>query len=80
VTSSSTYTGALDGIDGLDDSPICTRVEPWTWKKAVYRPRSEIKRLFGRLKGFRRIFGRFDRLDFMFIVFIYFAPIVEGLR
>ena len=46
----------------------------------MYRPRNEIGRLFRRLEGFRRIFGRFDKLDFVLIAFIYFAPIVEGLR
>ena len=33
-----------------------------------------------RLKGFRRIFSRFDKLDVMFIAFINFALIIEGLR
>ncbi|MGE3979207.1 MAG: IS5/IS1182 family transposase, partial [Nitrospira sp.] len=36
--------------------------------------------LFRRLKGFRRIFSRFEKLDVMFIAFIHFALIVEGLR
>jgi transposase len=59
--------------------PLCTRVEPWTYKKAVYRRRNEIERLFRTLKGFRRIFRRFDKLDFVFIAFIYFALIADGL-
>src|SRR5680860_1094852 len=42
--------------------------------------RNEIERLFRRLKGFRRIFSRFDKLDVMFIAFINFALIVDGLR
>jgi transposase len=58
----------------------CHRVDPWTYKKAMYRRRNEIERLFRRLKGFRRIFSRFDKRDFVFIAFIYFAFIVEGLR
>jgi transposase len=60
--------------------PKITRVEPWKYKKALYRRRNEIERLFRRLKGFRRIFSRFDKLDLVFIAFIYFALIVEGLR
>ncbi|MBS0422871.1 MAG: IS5/IS1182 family transposase, partial [Proteobacteria bacterium] len=39
----------------------------------------EIERLFRRLKGFRRIFSRFDKLDIIFLSFIYFALIVEAL-
>jgi transposase len=46
----------------------------------MYRRRNEIERLFRRLKGFRRIFSRFDKLDVMFTAFIHFALIVEGLR
>jgi transposase len=60
--------------------PQCTRLEPWTYKKAMYRRRDEIERLFRRLKGVRRIFSRFDKLDLVFIAFIYFALIVEALR
>ena len=40
----------------------------------------EIERLFRRLKGFRRVFSRFDKLDVMFTAFIHFALIVEALR
>jgi len=46
----------------------------------MYKRRNEIERLFRRLKGFRRIFSRFEKLDVMFIGFIYFALIVEALR
>jgi len=46
----------------------------------MYRRRSEIERLFRRLKGSRRIFSRFDKLHLMFIAFINFAPIVEASR
>ena len=45
-----------------------------------YKRRHEIERLFRRLKGFRRLFSRVETLDVMFVVFIHFALIVEGLR
>jgi transposase len=60
--------------------PLSTRVEPWTYSKAWYRRRNEIERLFRRLKGFRRIFSRFDKLDVMFMAFLCFALVVEALR
>ena len=60
--------------------PKCSRLEPWQYKKAMYRRRNEIERLLRRLKGFRRIFSRFDKLDLVVIAFIYFALIVEALR
>lgn len=60
--------------------PKSTRLNPWEYDKALYSKRNEVERLFRRLKGFRRIFSRFDKLDLVFIAFIYFALIVEGLR
>jgi transposase len=46
----------------------------------MYRRRNAIERLFRRLKGFRRIFTRFDKLDVMFTGFILFALIADALR
>jgi transposase len=46
----------------------------------MYKRRNEIERLFRRLKGFRRIFSRFEKLDVIFIGFILFALIVDALR
>ena len=60
--------------------PKSNRVHPWEYDKDIYKRRNEIERLFRRLKGFRRIFSRFEKLDLVFIAFIHFALIVEGLR
>ncbi len=60
--------------------PLASRVLPWSFDRVLYRRRNEIERLFRRLKGFRRIFSRFDKLDVMFTAFIHFALIVEALR
>ena len=60
--------------------PRSNRLEPWQYDKAMYRRRNEIERLFRRLKGFRRIFSRFDKLDLVFLAFLHFALIVEALR
>ena len=60
--------------------PHPNRIAPWVLKKELYKRRNEVERLFRRLKGFRRIFSRFDKLDLMFIAFIYFALITEALR
>ena len=61
-------------------SPKGNWLEPWQYDKAMYRKRNEIERLFRRLKGFRRIFSRFDKLDVVFLSFLNFALIVEALR
>ena len=60
--------------------PKSNRLEPWQYDKAMYRKRNEVERLFRRLKGFRRIFSRFDKLDILFLGFPNFALIVEALR
>jgi len=60
--------------------PKQNRRAPWNYDRTLYKRRNEIERLFRRLKGFRRIFSRFEKLDIMFIAFINFALIVEGLR
>ena len=60
--------------------PLRTRVEPWEYDRAMYKRRNEVERLFRRLKGYRRIFSRFEKLDVMFTAFISFALIADGLR
>ena len=60
--------------------PKSNRLSPWEYDKAMYRRRNEVERLFRRLKGFRRIFSRFEKLDVMLTAFIHFALIVEAFR
>lgn len=60
--------------------PKSNRLAPWEYDREMYKRRNEVERLFRRLKGFRRIFSRFDKLDVMFLAFINFALIVDGLR
>ena len=60
--------------------PKSNRVDPWRHDRALYRKRNEIERLFRRLKGYRRIFSRFEKLDCLFLGFLCFALIVEALR
>ena len=60
--------------------PKSNRRNPWQYNRTMYRKRNEIERLFRRLKGFRRIFSRFDKLDLVFLAFLTFALIVEAPR
>jgi len=60
--------------------PLRTRVDAWTYDRVLYRRRNEIERLFRRLKGFRRIFSRFEKLDIVYRGFLLFALIVDALR
>ena len=60
--------------------PKSNRTDPWQYDRALYKKRNEIERMFRRLKGFRRIFSRFEKLDVLFLGFFHFARIVEALR
>jgi transposase len=60
--------------------PLRNRRDPWDYDNQMYKKRNEIERLFRRLKGYRRIFTRFEKLDALFLGFILFALIFEVLR
>mgnify|MGYP001251402094 CR=1 FL=1 len=59
--------------------PKQNRKEPWEYDKERYKQRNEIERYFLRLKRFRKIFTRYDKLDIIFAGFIYFAMIADAL-
>ena len=60
--------------------PRKSRLDPWEYDRELYKRRNEVERLFRRLKGFRRIFSRFEKLDVIFLGFIVFALIFDALR
>lgn len=59
--------------------PKHNRKLPWAYDKERYKRRNEIERYFLRLKRFRRIFTRYDKLDQLFCGFIYFAMIADAI-
>jgi len=60
--------------------PKANRVSPWNYDRVLYNKRNEVERLFRRLKRFRRVSTRFDKLDVVFTFFIYFALIIDALK
>ena len=60
--------------------PKSNRLDAWEYDREHYKKRNEVERLFRRLKGFRRIFSRFEKLDVLFLAFINFVLIVDALR
>jgi putative transposase len=50
--------------------PRANRREPIRWSKAVYRHRNLVERFFCRIKHFRRIATRYDKLVERFASFI----------
>ena len=59
--------------------PKRNRKDPWEYDKELYKQRNQVERLFRRIKRFRRIFTRYDKLDVIFLAFVYFALIVDTL-
>jgi transposase len=59
-------------------SPKKNRVNFWEYDKEMYKKRNKVERLFSQLKGFRRIFSCFDKLDSSFAFFLYFALIFNS--
>ena len=60
--------------------PKANRLIKWDYDRIVYKRRNEVERLFRRLKGYRRIFSRFEKLDVMYRAFLNFALIVDMIK
>ena len=50
------------------------------WKKAIYRQRNHVERFFNKLKQFRRIATRYDKLGATFFAFVQLAAMRISLR
>ncbi len=60
--------------------PMRSRKEPWDYDRELYKQRNGVERFVRRLKAFRRVCTRYDKLDTMFSAFIYLAIINMTLR
>jgi transposase len=60
--------------------PKKNRKTPWEYDKELYKKRNEIERFFRMIKGFRRIFSRFEKLDIMFIGFVQLALVYLAIK
>lgn len=60
--------------------PKANRLVKWDYDRTIYKRRNEVERLFRRLKGYRRIFSRFEKLDVMYRAFLNFALIVDMIK
>jgi transposase len=49
------------------------RAEPWPFDPVAYRQRNRVERLFGKLKQFRRVATRYEKLKAMFLGVIHLA-------
>ena len=56
------------------------RKKRFRWTKAIYRERNHVERFFNKLKQFRRIATRYDKLGATFLAFIQLAAVQISLR
>jgi len=59
--------------------PKANRKEPWDYDKELYKIRNEVERLFRRIKRFRKVFTRYDKLDIIFMSVVLFSMIVDAI-
>ena len=52
---------------------------PWEYDKGLYKCRNEVERYFLRIKRFRRVFTRYDKLDVMYLVNLTLAMIFDAI-
>ena len=60
--------------------PKANRLEVILYDKAQYQQRNKVERLFNKLKQFRRVATRYEKLTAMFLGFVILALIVIMLR
>ena len=60
--------------------PKTNMADKWEYDKELYKKRNEIERFFRRIKAFRAVFTRYDKLDSIFSASVLFASIIILLR
>ena len=59
--------------------PKKNRKEPWNYDTELYKHRNEIERFFLRIKRFRKVFTRFDKLDVIYLGVVTFSMILDAI-
>jgi transposase len=60
--------------------PRCNRTEPICFSPCLYRARNLVERFFNKIKHYRRVATRYDRLAANYLAFIQLASIKVWLR
>ena len=55
------------------------RKSPWKYDAELYKRRNEVERFFLRIKRFRKVFTRYDKLDLIYFSVITLALIFDAL-
>ena len=59
--------------------PKRNRKNPWEYDKELYKCRNEVERYFLRIKRFRRVFTRYDKLDALYLGNLTLAMIFDAI-
>lgn len=59
--------------------PKKNRKHPWDYDKELYKRRNEVERFFLRIKRFRRVFTRYDKLDKLYLGNFMMAMIFDAV-
>lgn len=59
--------------------PKRNRKIPWNYDVGLYKRRNEVERFFLRIKRFRKVFTRYDKLDVIYFSIVTLALIFDAL-
>ena len=59
--------------------PKKNRKTPWQYDAELYKRRNEVERFFLRIKRFRKVFTRYDKLDIIYFSIVTLALIFDAL-
>ena len=59
--------------------PKKNRKSPWEYDCKLYKRRNEVERFFLRIKRFRKVFTRYDKLDVIYFSVVTLALIFDAL-
>ena len=59
--------------------PKKNRKAPWQYDAKLYKRRNEVERFFLRIKRFRKVFTRYDKLDIIYFSIVTLALIFDAL-
>lgn len=59
--------------------PKKNRKTPWQYDAQLYKCRNEVERFFLRIKRFRKVFTRYEKLDVIYFSIVTLALIFDAL-
>ena len=60
--------------------PLSTRKQPVRWHRGYYKQRHRVENFFQRIKRYRRVGTRYDKLALNFLAFVQLAGVLDWLR